>query len=579
MTELGIRCCLAGALTLASGWLGTPSTLVAWSMALLMAGLAVVRWRRPVDAAQAAWLATFDAAVISLVLADSGQLASLGWLTLIPLTDAVVRHRATGARLAAAFAGILLLAHIALVGGEPHWTLYLQIGGLYAMGLTLHRLRAERGIKPLDEPVVVDPDGLLALRENFRTLRDAYRSIEQRLQSEQLRSSLFACRLAPALQVPQKLAASLRDELNADGLLIARFVKGQRLQIVGAAGNLGFEPQSLLSLEIGRGHREALENTMLARLSDEVRSTLRYATWGNDDGVIIVNSAKPSQLLELAAPLVGEVVESSAQAANQLAQLQRIELLFALSRAARSSLGPESLAQRYVELVRQWFGFDHLSVHLVDPDGDRVLAFAGPSIWLVDHLHFPAGSGVLGWLTEGHPSLLQPNAAHDERLDRAEGLRQRIGKYFILPLRDASGCYGFLQGVNHETALPDGDALELLRRTLDELSFGLRMQGVRSAAWGSLVILEPTRQLEGRELELLGRRIQSLLPEGGVLRWHADGGFVALFPKVDDRFLNRWAQQLADAPLRVRVSESPAITTAVIRAERERIRASDSLVA
>lgn len=588
MTELAIRWCLAGLLTVASGWLGAPSPVVAWTIAGLFGAMAVVRWRRELDPTQAAWIATVDGAALLVVLADAGELSSLGWLAILPLADAVVRHRATALRLGAVFAGLVLAAHIIFVGGEPHWTLYLQLLGMYGMAVALHPLHRERHLKPLEEPLVVDPDGLLALRENFRKLRDAYRQREQRHQTDHLEATLLRARLAPAPLVAPHLASALREELAATAVLIAGFRKDGHLETLATNGTFGFDPDRLTPLSAGRNRREMLETTLIDRLDEDQRRDIHYVTWPQGEtpkGVILVKAdAKAAPLLEQAAPIAGEVIDSTAHAAQQFLQLQRVELLFSISRAARSALGPESLAQRYTELVREWFGFDHCSVHLVDPDGDRVLAFAGPSIWLIDHLHFPAGSGVLGWLAEGHPALTQSDAAVDPRLDRAEGLRQRVGRYMILPLRDARGCYGFLQIVNHEARLPDSDAMELLRRTLEELSFGLRMQGVRSAPWGSLVILEPTRELSDRELENLRRRIQSGLPAGGVLRWHSAGGFVALLPKMDDRFLGRWAQQLAEAvpgdwPLRVKIGESVPITAAIIQAEREPNATAKSLVA
>lgn len=561
--------------------------MVAWPVAILFSLLAVVRWKRPIDGVQAAWLSTFDVAALAVVLADAKLLETLGWLTLIPLTDAVIRHKSSGLRLGAISGGVLLLAHMALVGGEPAWMLYAQMGGVYALGWTLHRLHIERGLKPLEEPVIVDPDGFFALRENFRKMRDAYKQIEQRHQIDRLNASLLQTRLAPAPQVAGKLALSLRSELDAEAVMIAGFRSDEKLEILASNGNLGFEH---LSLEIarGRGRREALEAAMLNQLTEEQREGLTYATWPTSEtpkGVVLVRSAHDvSTRLEQAAPLVGDIVDSAAQSAQQIVQLQRIELLFAISRAARSALGPESLAQRYVDLVGPWFGFDHLSVHLVDPEGDRVLAFGGPSTWLIDHLQFAAGTGVLGWLADGHPMLIQPDATNDALIDRAESLRQRIGAYLIIPLRDANGCYGFLQAVNHEARMVNSDTLELLRRTLDELGFGLRMQGVKSATWGSLIVLEPTRELTDREIESISRRIQGSLPEGGVLRWNSMQGFIALLPKMDDRFLTRWAGQLlsgrgAEWPLRVRPSGSPVITAAVISTERERNVTADSLVA
>lgn len=588
MTELAIRWCLAGLLTVASGWLGAPSPLVAWTIAGLFGAMAVVRWRRELDPTQAAWMATFDGTALLVVLADAGELATLGWLAILPLADAVVRHRATALRLGAVFAGLVLAAHFIFIGGEPHWTLYLQLLGMYGMAVALHPLHHERHLKPLEEPLVVDPEGLLALRENFRKLRDAYRQREQRHQTDHLLATLLRARLAPAPLVAPHMANTLREELGATAVLIAGFRSDGRLEKLAASGNFGFDPGQLGSLSPGRDRREMLETTLIDRLDEASRQDLHYVTWPQGEvptGAILVKSEKKaSSLLEQAAPIVGEVIDSAAHAAQQFLQLQRVELLFSIARSARSALGPESLAQRYVELVREWFSFDHCSVHLVDPEGDRVLAFSGPSIWLIDHLQFSAGSGVLGWLAEGHPTLLQNEAASDPKLDRAEGLRQKVGRYLLLPLRDARGCYGFLQVVNHESRLPEGDTMDLLRRTLEELSFGLRMQGVRSAPWGSLVALEPIRELSDRELESLRRRIQGVLPVGGVLRWRAEGGFVALLPKMDDRFLVRWAQQLAESvpgdwPLRVRVGDSMPITAAVIQADREPNAVGKSLVA
>lgn len=581
MTELGIRWCLAGLLTLASGWLGQPSSWVALPIAGLIAGLAWIRWKRPLDATNAGWFATVDAAAITILLADVGYLDSLAWLVALPLADAVVRYRSTGIRLGVLFAGIVMLIHLFVVAGEPSVLFYLQLAGVYTMSLVLHRLHAERAPIPLEEPVIVDPDGLLALRENFRKLRDTYRQLDQRSQLDRLKAALLQTRLLPAGQITPRLAQVLREELGASGVMIAWFRGDQSLELMSQAGSLGFEPERLYQLSTGRDRRAMLEATLMDKLSEPERAQLTYATWPTQEdpkGVILIRSdAKQGALLEAAAPLAGDIVESAAQAAQQMGQLQRVELLFAISRAGRSSLGPESLAQRYVELVRQWFGFDHLSVHIVDPEGDRVLALSGGSVWLIDHLQFAGGNGVLGWLTEGHPALIQRHAESDPGLDRAEGLRQRIGSYFVLPLTDTNGCYGFLQGINHESPLPKGDSLELLRRTLEELNFGLRMQGVRSAPWGSIVMLEPIRPLSDRDRDLLSRHIQMALPAGGVLRLHTSGSFLALLPRTDDRFLVRWGLQFEGKGLRVRVLDSTPITAAIIQ-DREPSIALGSLV-
>lgn len=580
MTELGIRWCLAGLLVLACGWLGQPSPMVALPIAGLIAATAWMRQRRPLDASSAGWFATFDATALLIILAEVGHLTNLAWLVALPLTDAVVRYRATGIRLGVLFAGIVMLVQLALVGTEPTFLLYAQLGGIYTLTLVLHRLHAERAVTPLNEPIIVDPDGLLALRENFRKLRDTYRQLDQRQQLDRLRAALLQARLAAPAKIAPQLSQVLRSELGADGVQLAWFRDDGNLEPLCHAGSIGFDFGRLQNLEAGRDVRAALESTLMARLDEAERASLSYATWPHDapKGLILVRSdAKNASLLEAVAPLVGEIVDSAAVAAQQIGQLQRVELLFAISRAGRSSLGPESLAQRYVDLVRQWFGFDHLSVHLVDPEGDRVLAFSGPSIWLIDHLQFAGGSGVLGWLTEGHPTLIQPDATQDPGLDRAEGLRQRIGSYFLLPLRDANGCYGFLQGVNHEASVPQGESLELLRRTVEELNFGLRMQGVQSAAWGSLVMLEPIRSFSDREYDQLTRHIQMALPAGGVLRLHTNGAFIALLPRTDDRFLVRWALQFEGRGLRVRVLDSTPITAAVIL-EREPLGVANSLV-
>ncbi|HZH97591.1 MAG TPA: GAF domain-containing protein, partial [Fimbriimonadaceae bacterium] len=407
--------------------------------------------------------AVADSAVIAVLLTLGGLADHLGFLTLAPIALAAARFGSLPTAMAPIAAAALVSAHGVLLGGPPRAALYAQALGVLTIGILLNHRRivvtvTRDVVGPIQPLAPQEPDGFLALRENFRKLKDSYRDLERKSRRDRLTSALLESRLLGGSSFFSRLAQRLKEISGAESVMLYGVAERDGRLVVRSSS--GAAPESLTDaalevvLDSGPLHlMESASRSIAALLNDEERphfATVPLFHEGNVIGMAVAYHSRKSHLDECRACLeetssvaAAMIVEEADRSAQRL-RLKELETLYALACVSAGAGTANTLAARVARELKSTLEVDHVGIHWVD-DGESIAAsIEGLKAKFLDALSFAEGSGLQGWLSTGSPELVMLSTAEDARCTPEITLKRRVGSFCLFPIYVSNEVTGYI---------------------------------------------------------------------------------------------------------------------------------------
>jgi GGDEF domain-containing protein len=580
MFELCGRLVIAGLLAFAAGAVPSMDFTVTLKVAVAVAALGAFGYelerRKLRSAGLSGLIAAGDAFAVATLVAHSGVLGSLGFLTLGPIGFAALKHGARPLSLAAVASGGLLLAQYA--NRQPLDGMVLgQVLGVLLVGMVTGREREVLRERELDGM----PDALAELRERYTQLRDAYRELESHSRRDRATARLAAAMAGDPISWPRRFAVALADLTGAGRVVLyTRAEFGPSLVVRAVEGQEGREEAIPIDPRLPVALIRTAAETAVAETRNETSNPFGIHVLNHLGAVVgMVQFEHPTAdglelaraLLDEASPTVASLLVDASRREDAERRRREAELLYDMASLASGAESAATAAARFCRELKDTLGADSVGVYLVELDGPRALARQGADVRLIETMSFAGGPGVPGWVRIEAPELLLFDVRTDSRCSKEEALKARVGSYLVVPLEVGAGTFGYLAAASHRTGGLDLGAAETLRVASAELGHALSRHrhgggpeglmtprefqthvGSRS---GCIVVLDVIRMerlldLFGRPalahaLRRFSRRVASRLPVGGALCHRADGSFLAFLPEAAENYASIWANELA----------------------------------
>ncbi len=589
MFEFGIRLVIAAAIFAFSNAFGIPPTNLAWasSSAVVVLGFINLRLevRGELNSGYAGIMAVADSFIIAILLGATNTLHTLGFLVLLPVINANLRHDSQSSSMAPIASGGLFASYaIFSNNAPPQGTVMAQAAAVMATGLILGALKPKHGHSSSHEPVPVSTsDGVIEIRESYRNLRKAYQELERRTKKPVRLAQLEEVQLCSHDQFFQTLARKLAEIAGIENVSVYALAQFESSMVVrGSFGDMGAKlDTAAVSVKIPAAISLIRSRTDLAlnALKDDGDSrrvaNVLLTESGRMIGMLALSSIDEALLeearlrLEEVSKSIAAMISTHTRNESLYRRARQAELLYETACVTHGAITAPALAERVVQQLWDLAQADHISLTLVSEDLMETLSSRGSRLHLMDSMRFATGPGLSGWRHLGFPEVSIFDARNDERLDSSESLKQRIGSACIVPIADEYGYLGYLSMATHRSGGIDTPDVEMLRtvgmelgraftglRKRDLVSEGLMsstefQELVGSASEGCLVILETIKPEEIEEtfgrpalehaIRQLGNRLRAKLPTGGALCRKPQGAYVAYLPGADDEIASRWA--------------------------------------
>ncbi|MCW5941444.1 MAG: GAF domain-containing protein [Fimbriimonadaceae bacterium] len=603
MVEFIARLLFAGSLV-GLGWFNVAGVEfdLAWKTGAMLAALAVlvglVERRDLRNPGVAGLIAVLDAISLALIVGKLDALDTFGFVVLLPVAYAAARFGSLPSAMAPLAAAAILIANFVFRSADPAPTLLGQTALVLAVGLLTNQRRTVMTVTrdlattpaPLEEDEGVEPpvpEAYLQLRENYRTLRDEFRDLQRRGRRDRLTVRLIETRRHRGLAFYRHLAATLAQLTEADQVVL--HTTAQFTDSFVARATAGDVPEAFVRETIPFDLSRGLDS-LAGQAADRLRalqSESDRATGANivlfDDhrptGMLTVRSLDESKLAEArataeeAASLVAWLIREEAASRRTHRRLHEAELLYEIATTGTGATSPAALAARVVAELADATELDHLGAYFLDGDQLVPAALHGRSVRFLESMSFAYGPGIAGWLKIGAPELAIFDVFEDQRCDKAEALKQRVGSYCVVPIQFDEAPYGFLSAASGTAGAIDVAEWHTLRLVAAEIgqAFSRRLEESASQSGlmtarefqshlqampsGWLVYLEPLRRQE--LLEVFGRaalqralrdyahKLRARLPRGGAICRRPEGDYVAFLPEVSESFARSWTNEAA----------------------------------
>jgi hypothetical protein len=548
----------------------------------------------------AGFSAVADSFLVAFALAAVGRLDAFGYVVLAPLAYAAARFGSHPSAMAPLAAAALLVADAVVARhAQPSLGLLGTVGLVAAIGLLMTQRRTVMSeSQAIGEPVLppadpetpdeaIEPTAYLQLRESYRALRDEFRQLQIRSRQDRLLVRLVETRHAKGADFYKSVASTMVKLTRVDQAILHTYAQFSDAFVVRAVeGEVPFAmSQQALHMDVTKG----LES-IPTQAADRLRALQTPGDKLTSANVVLLDQGRPCGMLTLrcenpetldearqqaeeSAPILAWLLRESAAQRRTEARLREAELLYEIATATAGAQTPESLAARVVAELGESFDWDHLGVVFLDGSEMLHVAGRGRTIRFLETMSFAYGPGSAGWLKIGAPELALFDVFEDQRCDRAEALRQRVGSFCAIPIQFDETPYGILTVSTPVAGGLDVHEQHTLRMVATELGQAIgrlveqsqRESGlmtakefqtsVAEAGEGWLVYLEPLKK--GDILETFGRpalmraqrtfarKLRAKLPLGGMLCRRAEGDFVAFLPGASEPFAHSWANEAA----------------------------------
>lgn len=575
---------------------------LAWKAAALtgafgvLIGLAERRHLR--NPGVAGLIAVVDALALALVVGKLGGLETFGFVVLLPIGYAAARFGSLPSAMAPLASAAMLVANFALRREDPTPILLGQAGLVLALGLLTNQRRivmtvtrevadgnpAIESEESLEQPV---PEGYLQLRESYRTLRDEFRDLQRRSRRDRLTVRLIETRRHRGLAFYRNLAATMAQLTEADQVVL--HTAAQFTDSFVARATAGDVPEAFVREAIPFDLSRGLDS-LAGQAADRLRALQSESDRATGANIVLFDDHRPTGMLTLrgldgdkldearetaeeAAPLVAWLIREEAASRRTHRRLHEAELLYEIATTGTGATSPAALAARVVAELAEATELDHLGAYFLDGHELVPAALHGRSVRFIESMSFAYGPGVEGWLKIGAPELAIFDLFGDQRCDRAEAIKQRVGSYCVVPIQFDEAPYGFLSAAAGTAGSIDVAEWHTLRLVAAEIgqAFSRRLEESASQSGlmtarefqsylqtmptGWLVYLEPLRRQE--LLEVFGRaalqralrdfahKLRARLPRGGAICRRPEGDYVAFLPEVGDAFARSWTNEAA----------------------------------
>ncbi len=594
MVELLVRLGLAALLLALSVVLKVPTFDLSWKIAAALAAASVFLFllekRGMRNGGISGIMAVIDAACIAVLLADAKQLDGFGFLTLAPLVWAVGKQGTNASTLAPLIAACVMLASNPFAGGFST-TVMLHTAGILLVGLLVHPQKTvvkERRVIITPEVPGEDPppSDYEELRENFRSLRDHTRDLEQKTRRDRLAVLMLESATRPGDNSPATLSQTMVEAFGVRGAIVCSANLPGRLVTEGHSGNVP-ELSLTSAYQVVSGQSEAqmrsqIERRLLSLREPEERYQVGVQILKVKGKVVgcIALFADSSSLLEVAMEKVADVAESASallarwrEREEERRRLREAEILYSVACTSSGAESRASLAERIMRELGETFRLDHIGVSSLNGEEALQIASRGNPARLTDVLSFAHGPGVSGWLKTGAPETAIFDTFDDDRVPKIEAMRRRLGSFVMIPLRFGSEPTGFLSAGTQRVGGIDREKLETLRVVAAEVSQAFaRLENprrdseglmtpkefqalIKQTGNGAMVYLEVLRRDEMTEtygkvameyaIRKFAARVRSMLPIGSGMCRRDEGDYVVFLRDVEDDFARRWANDVA----------------------------------
>ncbi len=565
MGELGTRWIVAGLVTCAAGWFGTPNFLFATIVAVgwAIASTILLRLNRE-NPGNAGFVAALDSLGIALLLSGASRLGTFGWVAGLPAAYAVVRYRSQALPTASLVAGMVLAAHFAVQQKLPSGLLCLQLAGILFLGVVMRpQAVAEEteSIGPIDPLGAHDPDSLLGLRESFRQLKTLYRNLQWKSRRDRIVAGLMEARLGDDSEMVFRLAEHVRELTGATSARIYSVCQNPK-GFASTEDFLRIDPEDA----VGRIRHKA------DQLTSSLGGTAINVPLVSELGVVGLCSltAEPAMIDDIRqsadelAPILGGLIHEAQQRQyrkqNEAVDALRLECLA----RTRGSSGPKEVAARTADALFGAFSLSHLTIcHVGEELVTKGLA--------LPHREW----------TSIREDIVAPDAANHPALPNHEVTRLRVGSLLSIRIGLVQIVAAAREGVLNLTV---ADQLRAIAADLDWRFDGSKAEGglvsaeafrLRMGEQGVLVLFETTdrdtRSRTDRESGTTAIQLRALnmLPSRGAVLVRDDGDVLVHLPGVKLAEASGWAQRVANGQsgIRVRTASLWQPTNAVISHE------------
>lgn len=603
MVELIVRLCVAVGF-LGLGLTGLVPFDVSWKAAVALAALSLFSWRietkKVMNGGVAGFFAIAEGFILAIFLAASGSLHDLGFLVLLPCIYA-------GAKFAAPMTSMAPLAASGLVAadclysksGMPSPQVLFHAAGVLALSLLLGYR------KPSDEPILSDSgeeeqphrspqlveDGLLQLRENYRKLRDAYTDLERRSRKDKITARIAVAQAEEGEKFFAELCAALKDLTHAEELGVYTLAQYEQVMVIRSVSEdfPGEMKDQTIDIDVTKAPivvREQAEDALKTLAGGTSVANVILIFKGKVVGMVCAIEPHRVKLEEIrkclaeAAPDVAKAIDAEMDREARVRRLNELELLYEVSSISAGASTPASLAGRITREVKELLHVDGVRIGLLEKGREKTIANEGSVARLLDCVNFEKGMGVKGWIAAGAPELIMFDVRQDERCDREESLKRRVGSFVLVPLWVDAKIAGYLSTGTQNVGGIDVGQIETMRLIASEASRALeRLHGAKYGGLmtpvefaeatadrkGTLVYLEPLRREQiiashgmaafEDAVRKLAHQIRAQLPSGSCLCRRNQGDFL-VFLDTDEEFARNWANEVAASASFIAISTS-----------------------
>ncbi|MBE9525157.1 MAG: GAF domain-containing protein [Chloroflexi bacterium] len=230
-------------------------------------------------------------------------------------------------------------------------------------------------------------------------------------------------------------------------------------------------------------------------------------------------TASDQQLLQSLANQTAVALENTHLYTKMDRHTNHLATLYEATQDMVSTLDMDSVLERMVNKIRDFFNAEETSVLLYQPKSDELLfvAMSGPSADLLRGQRFPATAGIAGWALKERKLVVEDNVQQDSRffkdIDNHTGITTK--SLIAIPLIHQEHNIGVVEIVNADAESFDPLNLETARGVANSAAIAIRNAQLYRDLQNQMESLQKAQNqlVHGEKMTALGRLVASLAHE------------------------------------------------------------------